>query len=43
MNCKWLPEGDNIVRARGEWRGGVYIVEVLHTLLDKTKCHSWDI
>jgi hypothetical protein len=28
------------VRARGEWRGGVYIVEVLQPLLDKTEGHS---
>ncbi len=40
MDCKWLLEGEDIVRIRGEWRDGVYLVAVFHVLLDKTEGHS---
>ncbi len=39
VNSKWLPEGEDIVRKWGEWRGSVYLVAIFPSLLDKTEGH----
>jgi hypothetical protein len=39
LYCKWLPEGEDIVRNWGEWRGGVDLMAVFPSLLDKTEGH----